>query len=56
MLYDIGVQPGQAHRRPAPPRRGRPRAGRREFAKGGLVKGGIAIYVFPLCNCNTKHA
>ena len=23
-----------------------------EFAKGGLVKGGLAIYVFPLCNCN----
>ena len=25
----------------------------REFTKGGLVKGGLAIYVFPLCNCNT---
>ena len=24
----------------------------RKFAKGGLVKGGLAIYVFPLCNCN----
>ena len=24
-----------------------------EFTKGGLVKGGLAIYVFPLCNCNT---
>ena len=29
----------------------------REFTKGGLVKGGgLAIYAFPLCNCNTKHA
>ena len=25
----------------------------REFKKGGLVKGGLAIYAFPLCNCNT---
>ena len=24
----------------------------REFTKGGLVKGGLAIYAFPLCNCN----
>ena len=24
-----------------------------EFTKGGLVKGGLAIYAFPLCNCNT---
>ena len=25
----------------------------REFTKGGLVKGGLAMYVFPFCNCNT---
>ena len=25
-----------------------------EFTKGGLVKGGLAIYAFPLCNCNTS--
>ena len=25
----------------------------REFTRGGLVKGGLAIYAFPLCNCNT---
>ena len=25
----------------------------REFTKGGLVKGGLAIYAFPLRNCNT---
>ena len=25
----------------------------REFTKGGFSKGGLAIYVFPLCNCNT---
>ena len=24
----------------------------REFTKGGLVKGGLAIDVFPLCNCS----
>ena len=24
-----------------------------EFTMGGLVKGGLAIYVFPSCNCNT---
>ena len=24
----------------------------REFTKGGLVKGGLAIYAFPLRNCN----
>ena len=24
----------------------------REFTKGGLVKWGLAIYAFPLCNCN----
>ena len=24
----------------------------REFTEGGLVKGGLAIYAFPLCNCN----
>ena len=24
-----------------------------EVHKGGLVKGGLAIYAFPLCNCNT---
>ena len=22
--------------------------------KGGLVKGGLAMYGFPLCNCNTS--
>ena len=27
--------------------------GGQEFAKGGLAKRGLAIYVFPLCNCNT---
>ena len=26
----------------------------REFTKGGLVKGGLAICVFPLCNCNAS--
>ena len=25
----------------------------REFTKGGLVNGGLAIHVFPLCDCNT---
>ena len=27
--------------------------GNREFAKGGLAKGDLAIYAFPLCDCNT---
>ena len=25
----------------------------REFTKGGFSTGGLAIYAFPLCNCNT---
>ena len=24
----------------------------REFTKGGLVKMGLAMYAFPVCNCN----
>ena len=29
------------------------RADSREFTKGGLVKAGLAMYAFPLCDCNT---